>query len=169
MPSQELETLVAKFLAKAEGCDLNAYPDTGGVWTIGIGSTYYLDGTRVKEGDTCTLEQAYEYLNHHLEKEVYPFVDDLCAGCDVPDKVYVALASLAYNIGWSFVEKESFLKCILTQDRGTFEIVGKSIHSTGLASVMISYNKQRINGVLTPVRGLTNRRIAEIKYMLDLE
>ena len=169
MPSHEIELQTAEFLARVEGCDLHAYPDTGGVWTIGIGSTLYPNGSRVKQGDSCTQEEAYEYLNHHLKKEVYPFVDDLCTGFDVPDRVYVALASLAYNIGCSFVERESFLKCIMTEDWGTFEIVGKSIHTTGLASVMIAYNQQRINGVLTPVRGLTNRRIAEIKYMLNLE
>ena len=34
-----------------EGCKLEAYKCPAGKWTIGIGATYYTDGTPVKQGD----------------------------------------------------------------------------------------------------------------------
>ena len=40
-----------------EGCHLHAYPDSGGIWTIGIGHTH-----GVHEGQTITREQADQYF-----------------------------------------------------------------------------------------------------------
>lgn len=40
-----------------EGCKLVAYPDQGGVWTIGYGHT-----RAVKQGMTCTQAQAEQWL-----------------------------------------------------------------------------------------------------------
>lgn len=51
-----------------ESLRLNAYDDGVGVWTIGYGTTKYLNGIRVKKGDTCTLEQAKSYMQHDLKK-----------------------------------------------------------------------------------------------------
>jgi hypothetical protein len=55
----------------------------------------------------------------------------------------------------------------MTNDWGSLEIKAGAVHTTGLASVFIQYNQQRVSGVLEPVVGLTNRRIAEIKYFLS--
>ena len=38
-----------------EGCKLVAYKCPAGVWTIGYGSTFYADGTPVKEGDKIDI------------------------------------------------------------------------------------------------------------------
>jgi lysozyme len=46
-------TLAAALIASWEGLRLVAFQDPGGVWTIGLGHT-----AGVKEGDTCTPEQA---------------------------------------------------------------------------------------------------------------
>lgn len=51
-----------------EGIKLHAYDDGLGIWTIGIGTTVYPNGERVKRGDSCTEEQAREYLAHDLKK-----------------------------------------------------------------------------------------------------
>lgn len=45
-----------------EGCRLTAYPDTGGVWTIGYGHTH-----GVREGTTCTREQAQAWLKNDIQ------------------------------------------------------------------------------------------------------
>ena len=45
-----------------EGCRLAAYPDTGGVWTIGYGHTH-----GVHEGMTCTREQAEAWLREDIQ------------------------------------------------------------------------------------------------------
>lgn len=56
-------TLAGKLIVLAEGCKLVAYWDpTGKVWTIGFGHT-----KGVKQGDTCTIEQAAEWLVEDME------------------------------------------------------------------------------------------------------
>jgi GH24 family phage-related lysozyme (muramidase) len=55
---------------------LTAYKDGAGVWTIGRGTTIYPDGSHVKQGDTCTLEQAEEYCTHHCKGLFSPNPDD---------------------------------------------------------------------------------------------
>lgn len=165
MLPRQLEAV--RLIGQFEGLKLKAYPDTKNIATIGYGTIRYPNGKDVKIGDQITQAQAEEYLNHHLSEHVYVQVSDLCAGSEVPDKVYAALCSLVYNVGDGVLKRDSFMKCILTNDWGSFTISNGSIHTTGLASAFIQYNKQRVNGVLEPVKGLTNRRIAEIKYFLS--
>lgn len=50
-------TLAAALLRVIEGVKLKAYQDPGGIWTIGFGRAH-----DVKEGDTCTMEQAEQWL-----------------------------------------------------------------------------------------------------------
>lgn len=53
-----------QFIMAHEGCVLHAYPDpaTGGEpWTIGVGHT-----GGVNEGDTCTQEQAMDWLRQDV-------------------------------------------------------------------------------------------------------
>jgi lysozyme len=45
-----------KFIAKEEGCVLKPYKCSAGVPTIGIGSTYYENGERVKMTDSPITE-----------------------------------------------------------------------------------------------------------------
>ena len=53
-------------ICEFEGKRLVAYDDGVGIWTIGFGTIKYPNGTRVKKGDTCTLDQAKEYMRHDL-------------------------------------------------------------------------------------------------------
>jgi len=53
--------LAARLIRMLENCKLVAYPDSGGVWTIGYGHT-----AGVKEGDVCTVEQAEAWLIEDL-------------------------------------------------------------------------------------------------------
>ena len=57
--SQDCINLVTAF----EGCKLTAYPDQGGVWTIGYGHT----GPDVYEGLTITQDQAIAFLQQDLQ------------------------------------------------------------------------------------------------------
>lgn len=45
-------------LKECEGLRLKAYQCPAKVWTIGIGNTFYLDGTPVKQGDTISMDKA---------------------------------------------------------------------------------------------------------------
>ena len=51
-----------------EKCELRAYADSGGVYTIAWGNTFYTDGRRVKKGDTITKAQADELFKLVLPK-----------------------------------------------------------------------------------------------------
>jgi lysozyme len=158
-----------RLIGQFESLKLKAYADTKGIATIGYGTIRYPNGIPVKIGDSCTKEQAEEYLNFHLTNFVYREVNDLCAGSSVPDKVYAALCSLVYNVGAGVLLKDSFLSCVLTRDWGSYSVLSDgSVKATGLAAIFLQYNKQTVDGVLKPVKGLTNRRVTEVKYMLGI-
>lgn len=96
-----------------EGLRLTAYPDpgTGGhPWTIGIGTTVYPNGRAVFRGDTCTEQQALEYLSHDLqtfEREVERMVL-----VPVNENQFSALVSFAYNVGPAALRKSTMLRFI---------------------------------------------------------
>lgn len=98
------------FLAQEEGLRLNAYLDSAGVWTIGIGNTFYEDGTRVKKGDTITKDRALELFDlivPRFEKAVMDSVK-VPISCNMFD----ALVSLAYNIGVGGLKTSTLIKNI---------------------------------------------------------
>jgi len=59
-------------IKSSEGLELKAYKRKGDVWTIGYGSTYYEDNTRIKPGDVITKERAESLLKSKVEKEYLP-------------------------------------------------------------------------------------------------
>lgn len=70
-----------------EGCQLTAYQDQRGIWTVGFGHT-----GNVNEGDTITQEQADQYLLEdlqHAESTVGRLVN-----VDISDNQFGALCSL---------------------------------------------------------------------------
>lgn len=87
---------------------LKAYKCPAGVWTIGIGTTVYPNGQKVKEGDTCTKEQAYQYLQNDLlftEKQVDSYTIDA-----INQNQFDALVSFAYNVGVNALKTSTLLK-----------------------------------------------------------
>ena len=91
-----------------EGCKLKAYKCPAGLWTISWGLTFYPDGTKVKEGDVITQQQAEDYFN--------AIVDDFAKGVDVLVKSNVtannfsAIVSFAFNVGINNLRKSTLLK-----------------------------------------------------------
>ena len=84
------------FIEAWEGCKLVAYKCPAGIWTIGVGHT-----KDVTEHDEITYEQARELLRQDVEavvKALAPFVN-----VHVTEGQYVALVSLAFNVGASYV------------------------------------------------------------------
>lgn len=80
---------------------LTAYWDaTGKVWTIGIGSTYYEDGSKIKQGDKITAERARAMFANILpryEKELQYWLDKY--KIKVNQNQFDALVSFSYNVG----------------------------------------------------------------------
>jgi lysozyme len=87
---------------------LKAYLCPAGVWTIGIGTTVYPDGQKVKQGDLITKEQAYDYLRFDLaytEKQVDSYTTD-----SINQNQFDALVSFAYNVGTGALKSSTLLK-----------------------------------------------------------
>jgi len=84
------------FIEAWEGCRLQAYKCPADIWTIGVGHT-----KDVTEHDEITYEQSRELLRKDIEavvKALAPFVN-----VHVTEGQYVALVSLAFNVGASYV------------------------------------------------------------------
>lgn len=84
------QTLI-DYLKRAEGCQLQAYQDAKGVWTIGYGHT-----KGVKRGDRCTRYQAEQYLREDLAE--FETVANQCRRIDTQGK-FDAILDFIYNCG----------------------------------------------------------------------
>lgn len=76
-----------------EGCPLQAYRDSVGVWTIGFGNT----GPDVRPGLVWTQAQADDALTRRLANEFEPAVNTCKVALNQGQ--YDACVSLCYNIG----------------------------------------------------------------------
>lgn len=121
-----------------EGLRLKAYQDQGGVWTIGFGLTH-----GVREGDTCTQEQAEEWLKDELERAS----DFVCNSLDVEltQGQLDALTDFVYNLG-PRAFKYSTLRSLIQS--GQMERAAEEF-----------LRRNHVNGKV--VAGLTRRREAE--------
>lgn len=88
-----------ELLKNFEGCILKPYQDQVGVWTIGYGNTYLLDGTRVtKNTKPITQAEAEALLLGTLAKVYEPQVrKDIKV--QLTQNQYDACVSFCYNLG----------------------------------------------------------------------
>ncbi|NUG50169.1 lysozyme [Acinetobacter lactucae] len=130
-------------ISSFEGVRLKAYDDGVGVWTIGIGTTIYPNGVKVKKGDTCTLEQAKSFFTHDLKR----FESSVNSLVKVPlsQNQFDALVSLSYNIGSGAFKNSTLLKKLNAKDY------------SGAAEQFLVWNKA--DGKV--MKGLVRRREAE--------
>ena len=101
-------------ICEFEGEQLIAYDDGVGIWTIGFGTIKYPDGVRVKKGDTCTLEQAKEYMRHDLIE--FEHTVNISVKVPLNQNQFDALVSLAYNIGSNAFKSSTLVKELNTGD-----------------------------------------------------
>ena len=132
--SKEGICLIKKF----EGCELEAYQDAVGVWTIGYGHT-----KNVQEGQKISEEEAESMLLHEL-MEYCKYVED---AVEVPlhQNQFDALVSWTFNLGAGNLQSSTLLK-VLNQRK--YDEVPEQIKR---------WNKA--NGKV--LEGLTRRREAE--------
>lgn len=137
-----------ELIEEFEGFKTNAYPDPathGDPWTIGIGTTVYPNGQKVKKGDTCTHTQALEWLEHDCAKFA-TFVPE-----GNPNQ-FSAMVSLCYNIGPGNFNKSSVRRLHVAHDY------------VGAAKSFLLWNKAGKPPKV--MAGLTRRREAEKKLYL---
>ncbi len=129
-------------IAEFEGCRLKAYKCPAGVWTCGWGET---DGV----GPRTAWDQ--DYADRRFCDSLTDFSGKVLELCTVDPTANQlgALVSLAYNIGVAGLKGSTVLKA---HNRGDHDAAARAF---GL------WNKARVNGVLTPLKGLTRRRAAE--------
>jgi lysozyme len=123
-----------------EGCELKAYQDQVGVWTIGYGHT----GTDVKKGLTITEEQASTLLAADVAWAV------TCVNKSVKVAInqnqFDALVDFVFNLGCANLGQSTLLRLLNSGD------------SSNAAKEFLRWN--RAGGKV--VAGLTRRRQAEM-------
>ncbi|KAI8463724.1 MAG: hypothetical protein J3K34DRAFT_494343, partial [Monoraphidium minutum] len=107
--------VATQFIVECEGMHkdlgngyVEAYKDSVGVWTIGIGSITYMDGRPVAEGDTLTYAEATSLFNYQLQNQYWPSVKALPYFSDMSSNQRAAMLSFAYNLGRFFYGNADF-------------------------------------------------------------
>lgn len=139
-----------------EGFVSNPYQDSSGVWTIGYGNTYYLDGSRVKPTDSpLTESQASQLKMAIINKDFATAVNRLLAeeirSGKITQNMFDALVSLGYNIGVGALAKSSVIRYL------------KEDNKSAAADSFLLWNKAGGQ----ELAGLTNRRMVERQLFLS--
>lgn len=132
-----------------EGSENNVYKDVAGLDTIGVGHLITAEEKAAGTFDSgfATDEQIDALLLQDLDS-----IQRSIRGCikqPVSQNQYDALVSMAFNIGPSAFCSSTLVKKINTADYKE------------VPNQMLRWTKARVSGVLTPVQGLVNRRVAE--------
>ena len=130
-------------IASFEGFSATAYQDAGGVWTIGYGTT-----KDVKEGDTCTRDEADAWLARDMQ-DAEDCVNDAVM-VPLTQCQFDALVSFTYNVGCGNFKSSTLLKLLNSGD------------ALGASRQFLAWNK--IKGKVS--KGLTNRRMDEMNLFL---
>tara|TARA_E500000178_G_scaffold349706_1_gene407159 strand:- start:5754 stop:6197 length:444 start_codon:yes stop_codon:yes gene_type:complete len=125
-------------IKKFEGCELEAYKCSAGVWTIGYGHT-----KDVVEGMTITQEQAEEMLVEELH-EYEKYVNESTTVA-LSQNQFDALVSWVYNLGPANLKASTMLKVL---NSGKYEDVPAQIKRWNKAGGKV-------------LEGLVRRRAAE--------
>jgi GH24 family phage-related lysozyme (muramidase) len=138
-----------KLIKEFEGCKLKAYQCPAGVWTIGIGSTHYGDGTPVTKNRTLPNEGAAMALLAATIGQYEKAVN--ATGVELTQNEYDALVCLCYNIGAGNFFKSTLVKMLKAGD-----------DKAEIAKQFLRWDKAGGK----PLAGLTRRRNAEAELFL---
>ena len=140
----KLDTKGVNFLTELEGLKLNAYKCSAGVWTIGIGNTFYENGSKVKEGDVISKEQAYHLF--YMVATKFEKVINENLKVKINQNQFNSLFCFVYNIGKTGFKNSTLLR-----------LVNINPNDGNIAKQFLRWNK--IAGKES--NRLTNRRIKE--------
>lgn len=132
-----------------EGCKLSAYQCPAGIWTIGIGSTHYGDGTPVTKNRTLPTEKAAIALLAATIGQYEKAVNAM--GVELTQNEFDALVCLCYNIGAGNFLKSTLVKMLKAGD-----------DKAEIAQQFLRWDKAGGKSLA----GLTRRRNAEAELFL---
>jgi len=131
-----------------EGFSSTPYKDSGGVCTIGYGTTFYPTGRKVECTDVPINESVASDLMRNMIDELYgKKVNEAIGDTPTTQEQFDAMVSLAYNIGTEAFKNSTLLKHHLKQE---YELASNEF---------VRWNKA---GGKT-INGLTRRREEEQK------
>ena len=145
-----IEKSTIDLLKRFEGIKLKAYQDSVGIWTIGVGNTYYEDHSPVKKGDIITQERADSLLKM-IATSFGDYVNSKVTA-KLTQNQFDSLVSICYNIGKGNFNSSTLLK-----------VVNKNTNDTSIEVQFQSWC--RAGGKVLP--GLLNRRNAEYKNYIS--
>lgn len=144
MPMQSTTNEVVDYILSVERFEANAYlPTPNDCWTIGYGSTFYADGSPVRQGDTITRDAAAILFKETLRKTENDVNEKVTVYLN--DNQFSALVSFLYNVGIGNFNSSTLLQKL------------NNLDYKGAADEFPRWNKQ--NGVV--LNGLTIRRAHE--------
>ena len=127
-----------QLIKEFEGLRLVAYPDAGGLLTIGYGHAI-----NVKPNQTITLEQANAYVNEDMQ-EAAKAIDSLVT-VSLTDNEYAALIDFVFNMGYRNFKNSTLLRLL---NKGMYDQIPQQLMRWNM-----------VNGL--EYGGLTRRRKAE--------
>lgn len=137
-------------LVEYEGIKLTPYLDSIKKPTIGIGNTFYEDGTAVTMNDPpITIERAYELANNVL-KQFEEAVNTLVT-VELTQNQFDALVCFVYNVGINNLKRSTLLRLL---NEGKIDEAAKEFPKWNKAG-----GKE--------IAGLTRRRISEQRLFLS--
>lgn len=131
-----------------------SYLCPAGYWTIGYGSTYLADGTKVSKSTKPITTQEADQL---LVDTIGTYEDAVRRSIKVELNVnqFSALVCFVYNLGEANFKASTLVKKLNMRDYA------------GAAEQFKLWDKARVNGNLVSLRGLTIRRNAERQLFLS--
>lgn len=138
-----------EFIEKEEGRVLHSYQDSAGVWTIGIGSTRYMDGKHVGANEAITDTQADALRDWELNNKSSA-IRGLLNNTVVNDNQFAALLSFTYNEGVGALANSALLKKVKANP-----------NDTTIRQEFAKWNKIHVDGKLVSSPGLSARRKRE--------
>ena len=145
-PSQRCVDLVKKY----EGLRLKSYQCPAKVWTIGYGTTRWIDETPVREGQEISIEMAEKLLLNDLQK----FANHI--NLNVSQNQFDALVSFCYNLGLGNFNNSTLKKKVIANPE-----------DESIKDEFLKWGKAKINGVLKELPGLMKRRLSESNLYYD--
>jgi lysozyme len=133
-----------------EGCKLTAYQCPAGIWTIGIGSTHYGDGTPITKNRTLPTEKAAIALLAATIGQYEKAVN--AVDVELTQNEFDALVCLCYNIGAGNFASSTLVKMLKAKEP-----------KSEIAAQFLRWNKA--GGKV--LAGLTRRRNAEAELFLS--